>query len=439
MGWLGLLNKLLLALGCVLALVAGGLFFSAPSTKIPIGQAAHQQHLPQNPFAQPKEAYDQMMARAFQLDHTPPQVQLPDLRPELLFHGINQRPDARTDLPLIHVGIKGSDEVQTVAAGTRCYLRFDAAAKPSCYRFAPDNQKTNLWFTPRTPPEGPVEFVVGMETAEGAAVTEPMEHALFSLNLTPYKAPHGKWEIGKHRVDTSLLARQRARWYGQDLFLALHGGAEFETAADRERIDFGEAPSIYSCYIKVGESLVWEAGQWHTVGPDDETIGKALLFLRKKDDRLMLFDLWDADGKAKCTLSLMRSKGGWRPSGLRDSLRFVGAKTWSQFVLESGANRIEVAPGDWLLFDQTGLRKLDNLCEIDSYVAGQLAGELMVIDGLERQGGKQVLTAHLFNRTRTEIQEHQIALTSIGDSAQTHVAKREPRVLRGQVEESQPG
>ncbi|MCP5507977.1 MAG: hypothetical protein H7A37_06730 [Chlamydiales bacterium] len=51
-------------------------------------------------------------------------------------------------------------------------------------------------------------------------------------------------ELGKWRVDGTLLARQRARWYGPDMFLKRHGGDEFKDVSGKRRIDFGEKATL---------------------------------------------------------------------------------------------------------------------------------------------------------------------------------------------------
>jgi hypothetical protein len=399
-----------------MAIVAIGFFAWAALLwwKAPRVEMAAQSVMPvQLPatFAATPEAYKALGSGSFSVVRKPPQVQLPSLSDDLLFCGINQRPDAGADAPVIHLAIKGEEEVVAAPAGARRYLLFDR--ERATYRFSPDNRETNLWVVPEPlEAEGEMRFEVGMSTHDGLLVTEPASLASLTLPYTPYSVRmRGAWMLGDLRVDNSLLARQRARWFGEDLFLGRHGGRGFALAEGRERIDFGESPNLYSCFVSLGESLIWKKGRWRQAA-GEKTRGYPLLHLRKLDERLAVFDLWDGEGKGKISLSLMKSRSGWAPTGGRGALRFVAAKTWSQLVLECGAQRIEVAPSDWLLFVDAGLRKLESLEEIDAYVNGALAGELLVIEGLERREGRQVLVTRVYNGARSESEERLIALTS---------------------------
>lgn len=107
---------------------------------------------------------------------------------------------------------------------------------------------------------------------------------------------------------------------------------------------------------------------------------------------------------------MMRSRDLWLPPQHKENLRFVGARTWSQFLLETHDRRIMITPDDWLLLTAEGWQKLSSQGEINDYLNRKLIGELFVIDGLEKKNGKQFLTGHLFNSSRSEMQKLEIPL-----------------------------
>ncbi len=405
------MSRILSVVAVALFLWAAIAWWTTPKVNA-VALLKREPELPQSPFKQPEEAYAALGTGGFAVHRKPATVQLPNLSDELMFYGINQRPDASREAPVVHLAIRGTGEVVSAPVSERRYLLFDR--EESKYQFSPENGETSLWVTPSQPKdEGEIQFAVGLRMHDGTVVSEPQEHAAFTLKLAPYSAHQRmSWTLGDLRVDNSLLARQRCRWFGQDLFYARHGGETFALARGRERIDFGEEAEGYSCFIALGESLIWKDERWCNAEEGEETTAYPLLTLRKLDERLMVFDLWDAEGRGKIALSLMKSRGGWGATGMRNALRFVAAKTWSQFVLECGAQRVDVAPGDWLLFIEAGLHKLETVEEIDAFVSGELEGELMVIEGLGRHEGKGMLLAQIYNRTRSEMEERQIPLSS---------------------------
>ena len=326
-----------------------------------------------------------------------PKAQLPDLRKELVFLGINQRPDAVD--PELFLALR--DQVVCLKEGEPLYLDFDRESGE--YRIG---GPSNLWIVADLS-DGP-RFFAKMRSSKGEVIEEPAEHGEFVLKQASYgQQTKTGWQLGPYRVDNSLLARQKARWFGEDLFLQRHGGDAYARSEGRQKIDFGEGAGRYSCFLALGESLIWKEGKWVK---SDQTSGYPLLHLRKLDPKLMLFDLWDAEGRGKISLSLMRAKEGWQGSEL--PLRFVAAKSWTQLILESGEERLEVAPGDWLIAKGEKLRKLESVEEVDGYVSGQLGGELLVIDALKRERGKQLLLAHRFSPARTAVEELKIGLAA---------------------------
>lgn len=434
MQWLSLFNGFLFSIAVGCACVA----FFYPKEVDPIPKVAFELKLPPNRFDLGPEAY-QGLGTPFALKHTPPSVRLPDLRRHLTSHGLNQRPDANGSF--IHVSFEGKPLIIAAKSGEKLYLEFDPES--GLYRFAPQGQMTKLWITPEVENEE-VHCSVTLRTEEGTEVTEPKEYAKFTLRSQP-PIYRNNWHLGEIRVDNSLLARQQGRWLGEDLFLADHGGEEYSRAYGRQRIDFGEGSASYSCFVKVGESLIWDQGRWRT---PQITTGYPLLHLRKQEERVLLFDLWDEAGLNHSSLSLIRAH---IPTSHNEvpPLRFVAAKTWSQFILEFGAERTEVSPGDWLLLCEGRCRKLTSCEEIDAYVAQKLVGDLVVIDGLLRKEGRQRLACHLYNPTRTGVKTIEIPLLTEGALPQVcHLLKsnaqeeREedplftlPTVIQGIIEE----
>lgn len=387
--------------------------------------------LPKNPFAQPAEAYEKIGEGPLSLQWVPPQLQLPDLRNELLYFGKNERPDVSAGSQFFYIGLKGKGERKTVQNGERIYLAYQGAisnatlpskghpghstplwgesshfSSKGTYTFSPDNQPTPLWFEIHPLNEEVLEISLEMLDEKGCYVESPQENRSFILSKSEGgKVQQGTWEIGGQRVDTTFLIRQKVRWIGLDVFLEKHGGEEFAFAHGRQRLDFTDAETPYVCFVKPDDFLIWKEGRWQLANPGENTLAFPLMTIKKIDEKVMLFDLWDTDGKTKLTLSVLRARDYEPMPNLEHEFKFVGAKTWAQFIVECRSQRLILRPHDWLLLTKEGWQKINSPEEVDNFVSQKISGPLFILEKMTKKNGRQVLVGHLFNTARTEVQE----------------------------------
>lgn len=403
--WLKGLNLILAALLALLAFTTIFLKLSR-STSFEIPETSPQQRqLPRRSFAQPPEAYSAIGAPFMQLAFNPATLQLPDLRAKLLYYGRNSRPDAADSQVVMHFNFPGGAGPHAVAPHKPTYLCYQPGKKPCGYSFSPENKPTPLWFVAE-PAENGAVVTLRMQADRGV-IDSPEAYAQFELKEKERNRFSGQpWQLGKWRVDGSLFARQRARWYGQDLFLAEFGGEEYEQLVGKQRLDFSpEGEDPYSVYVAAGEFLVWDNDKWRQVDSDTTTAGKPLLVVNKIEERIMNCELWDADGKQKTRLNLLRSMEAWVPQHLERHFRFVGAHTRSQYAFEVNKERMILAPDDWLVHTPKGWIKLDTAEQIDDYVSRKLPGTLFVFEGVGQSGDQQSIKGRMFNPSRTESKE----------------------------------
>jgi len=439
MRWLPYLNVVLVA---TLIFVGILFFFHSPGkNEIPTFlPRVEQTELPKSAFTQ---AEDQDFGEGpLALNWVPPLMQLPDLRVELQFLGQNGRPDAAHGKAVFHIGLKSSGECRSIREGERVYLVYQGnyassfldrtpyrepittAQRPlwgdvptsnkGSYVFSPDNQPTPLWLETCFKGDGEISLRVNMLDEKGGLVNTPQELRQITLQAQEFpKSQITGWELGGYRVDSTLLVRQKARWMGSDRFLEMHGGEAFSYVVGRERIDFLDGETAYSCFIGPNDYLVWKEERWVTKMPGEQTEGSPILCVRKIDEKIMSLELWDVLGRAKTVLSLIRAKDHNKTPNLSQEFKFVGAKTWAQFIVECrNGVRLTLKPNDWLVLTQNGWKKLDSPEQIDEYVDGKLTGPLFVLDKMAKQNGRQVLVGHLFNASRTEIEEIELEATS---------------------------
>lgn len=408
--WLTWLNMSIAGIAGALLLFACIFAFIRPSEIALSDAILSKRPLPSGSFTMPKEAYNAIGKAGCELKFSPMTLQLPDLRTQLTYYGKNGRPDAQAERPVLHFVFSNSSTPISVTSGERLYLQYDKSRSPNQYVCSPENADTPLWIE-ATAQGSEAVVKVGMRNENGDVIRDPSAHAQFSLQEKEALRSGGKtWEIGKYRVDGSLLARQKARWMGPDKFLERHGGDEFRDLQSKHRIDFTEEEDTYSVYVGLNESLIWDNGKWKAVQPGKDSLGHPLMVVKKIDERLMNFELWDVGGKGKVPLTLVKINEMWMPQNVQDKFKFLGARTRSQYIFEIDAQRMLLSPKDWLLQTDDGWIKLTTPQQIDDYVDRKLIGVLFVVDGAIRKGGRQALVGVMFNPARTEMQEVEIAV-----------------------------
>ncbi len=425
--WLSWLNALLVSLAILLGVAATGFWLSRPSEINTPSPAAKKGGLPKSAFELPQENYNQLGQGILSLQQAAPSMQLPDLRQQLIYYGKNGRPDAHTNYTLLHFSLNGGNKaVISVRPENPLYLVYDR--KISRYVFSPNNEKSSLWIEATPGENNEVQIKVTLENDKGEKVTEPESHAQFNLPEKEFIRYAGAtWELGSYRVDGTLLARQKARWFGPDRFLEQHGGKEYQDMAARQRIDFGENDDIYSVFVKATDTLIWnqKENRWQVVSPGEESLGHPLLVVKKIEDRLMTFELWDVEGKGKILLNLLKSTEPWamqNAQSLQPMFKFVGARTRTQNVFEVNKERMVLSPSDWLLLTPKGWKKLATEEEIDNYVRRKVAGTLFVFEGIVRKDEKQVMKGTLYSPSRNDFQSVELAL-QVGGNNKTTAAK----------------
>ena len=352
--WLSWLNCTLM--GFALLFGGAGLIYWLKQPAEIICENLHSKEcrLPKGAFELAEQAYQGVGESLFVLQQAPPVMQLPDLRQQLIYYGKNGRPDAQSQHTLLHFSLNGNNKaVVSISPGEKLYLVYDRKSGAGRYNFSANNEKTSLWVN-GTLIDNEVQIQVTVENDKGERISEPEAFAQFRLPEKEFIRYAGaNWEIGTFRVDGTLLARQRARWFGIDRFLEHHGGEEFKDITGKQRIDFGENDDLYSVFVKVGDCLVWDQKQWKMTTPGEASLNHPLLVVKKIDERLMSFELWDVEGKGKIVLNLLKSSEPWaiqNAQTLQHMFKFLGARTRTQCVFEINRERVILKPSDWLLF-----------------------------------------------------------------------------------------
>ena len=344
------------------------------------------------------------------LHNTGTPLELPDLRNDIFLYAHNQRPDKSPSREQIYIGLRDSCEYRCLSLGEPSYLKFHVEGDNSHLAFSPNNTPTLLWIEPSLKNEQ-VFIQLKMQSPSGQILQEPKALSYFPPKQCDFFQTQGEtWEIDNIRVDPALLIRQKARWYGKDLFLKEHGGEEFSSFQNKERLDFENQDNRYLCFVEEGDYLVWNNGRWYIPKLGEDTENLPLLHVQKIEERLLRCELWESGGKARILLNLAKSIDIWPPNYIQHEFKFLGSRARQQLIVEMGKKRLILNPYDWLLRVNDDWIPLCNEEDIDQYVNGQLKGELFIFDSLVKKEGQQKLIGHLFNISRTEMQIIEIPL-----------------------------
>lgn len=387
--------------------------FSAPELK------HSKRQLPKSFFEFPQSDYANLKPSAFYLNYATPKIHLPDLRTSLMYYGQNGRPDLTQIMPKMFFGFYSGKNVIHASFNEKIYIYFDKTlTTPIKYAFSPNNEPTTMWFSAEL--EGKeARITLEMSDKDGLPISNDDPMRYFALLEKEFIRPTalGSWDIGKWRVDGSLLVRQKARWIGVDKFLENHGGSDFPDFAEKHRIDFGDGDDNYSLYVKKGDYLVWDQDKWQTcANPNIQTHDKPLLVVKKIEERVMSLDIWDTEGKGKLALTLVKSPESFHHEQITRDFRFVGARTKTQVVFQIEDERLIVKPNDWLLHTKEGWKKLSTPTEIDDYVTRKLVGTLFIFQEIAKKDDKAVLIGSIYNPNRTEFHEIEVAMLPAGNA-----------------------
>lgn len=404
--------------GAILVLICAASFFQLTRNDTPIlpELSLDKRSLPKSSFEFVADQYINMNTNAFHLSYSPPRPRLPDLKNSLLYYGQCGRPDISLEKPKMFFSWNAAKSVISVSDNEKVYLSYDKKLQGACkYCFSPNNEPTMIWF--KAAPNGKeAQLTVEMTEAEDIASLADDVNRNISLPEKEFtrSSSLGVWEIGKWRVDGSLLVRQKARWVGVDRFLENHGGQDFPGFADKHRVDFTEGEESYSVFVKKGDYLVWEKDRWQVASPDLHSQDKPILVIRKIEEKVMSMDLWDVEGKGKVALALVKAPEAFHHEQITRDFRFVGARTKTQIVFQIAEDRLIVKPNDWLLLTKEGWRKLSTASEVDDYVSRKLVGTLFIFNEIAKNGDKTVLNGSIYNPNRTELHEIEVAMLPTG-------------------------
>jgi len=418
------LRKLNLILTVIIIALASVAFFLRNDQKkeieIPPPENISSCTLPQS-FTLDEKSYGAIGEPFLHLEQGLAATKLPDLRNLLISYGVILRPDVPKDKAKFLIGIRGQHPPESFAAGEKIYLVYNCQGSYNRWNFSPENGETPIWVTLEMS-GNQVAAHVKMKDPQGNEIEGTQEQSFFVLpEMSLQNAPDSLagWKVGSILVDHTFLEKQRARWYGKDLFLDLCGGNDYKALQGCERIEFDGDKGHYSVWVHENGLLAFdeEEGFWKAVEPGKDSEGKALLQATKILDQTISFDLWEPEGQRKLVLELRRSPDATFASQ-ELNIKLVGARSRQDWITEIQGVRSLVRSDDWILFHDGKFEKLTKTEQLDAYLHGALIGELVVLNGTKKIGSQQALVGTRFNSNRTQAQDITISMNKVVEQPQ---------------------
>lgn len=407
---------------CALAFTCLEAFISEPQcSENKASSATQKAALPLLPrsFHQQQTQYDSIGPPFIALDTTKSSPKLPDLRAQLLYYGKNLRPDSTKDRSVVLLGIRGDQALMTAQSGDVIYLTLSNKNGMHRWAFNENNQPTPVSIMADCI-DDEVAIQLSVTTQDGTVIKDPPDLASFRLReipLPPMTTVSSGWHIGEHPVDNGYLAKLKTKWFGQDRFLTLYGGKEYEREMEKERIQFEGPDGEYAVFVKEQDTLSFIDGRWIPTALGEESIGNPLLVVKKVEERRILLDLWDEEGRRRITLEVGRTPDQ-HPNPQKLDLKLLGARSKSNWILSILGKRTPVRADDWILFQESGFKIISSEAEIDDYIQGRLKGSLLVLDDVEKDTQGTFLRGSLFSVSHAEMAQARIALQNQQDTKQ---------------------
>jgi hypothetical protein len=139
------------------------------------------------------------------------------------------------------------------------------------------------------------------------------------------------------------------------------------------------------------------------------TQGKPLLVVRKIEEKKIVFDLWDEEGKRRINQEVTKTQ---EPAMTVQSLdmKLMGARSKTSWLVSIRGKRTLVHADDWIIFDQNKFEIVETEEEIDEYIQGVLKVEMVVLEGMERDQQGAYLKAHVFSPSHAQSQSVRITM-----------------------------
>jgi len=322
----------------------------------------------------------------------------------------NSRPDVAKREASLLVSLGRGREQRVIPNGKAFFLQERAEGKGLMF----SEEQTSLQVQPVLLDNGNilVEVVRKLISKEGQLVREEKSEY--------YTLPKGMHAMEKGSFVEEL---KTVRCLGSDMLIQKYGGSEFATWRDKIKIEFKKGSQNYACFVSSGDHLQYCDGEWRVVSLEKASRDLPLAYVKSATMRGVELQGWDDSGFFPLEIDVAAEQVVPLTVKLDAVPSALHLRSPTQVSCALGKKRMILKKGDWLLKTSIGWRRLSRKDELEACLYHRLKGELLIFDGIVKQQGQLVLSGHLFDENRTNVQPLSLLIES-GKKADKSLKKR---------------
>ena len=348
-----------------------------------------------------KNGLKDILERGLFFQSEPPQLfRLINLEKEVLFLGINSRPDAVDFKSEAYIFFHDEREMVKLSKGSKLFLAF---TKDGCLKL--EKNETPLWMELQTieKESASIELGVSLKKEGNGAFFEGTQKITLKERGKPFQTSSSDYKALNEALSS-------AKWWGPDQLFQVYGGQTFEAFKALERIECSIGGQRLNIHVQQGDHFYWDGGGFLKQYPEDTEKPLPACLLRSIRFDKMEWVVWDETGLKQEVVTLKKERPQIVGIQLEKILTRMRLRTTSSVSCQLHHQTLLLKKGDWLFKTGTGWKILKTLKEIDEVLNFQLEGDLFVFDGIEKISNIPFFLGTLFDKARTTMQKVKFSL-----------------------------
>ena len=323
-----------------------------------------------------------------------------NLEKEVLFLGINSRPDAIDFKSEAYIFFHDESEMVKLSKGSKLFLAFtkDGGLKL-------EKNETPLWIELKTieKESASIELGVSLKKVGSGVFFEGKQKIILKEKGKPFQTSSSDYKALNQALSS-------AKWWGPDQLFQVYGGQAFEAFKALERIECSIGGQRLNIHVQEGDHFYWDGGGFLKQYPEGTEKPLPACLLRSIHFDKMEWVIWDETGLKQEVVTLKKERPQIAGLQLEKILTRMRLRTTSSVSCQLNHQTLLLKKGDWLFKTGSGWKILKTLKEIDEVLNFQLEGDLFVFDGIEKISNIPFFLGTLFDKARTTMQKVKFSL-----------------------------
>ncbi len=326
--------------------------------------------------------------------------QLIDLEKEVVFLGINARPDASDFKSEVYLFFDKATEMIKLTKGQKLFLSFNREGGLELKK-----DETPFWIELEAIQKECISVQLGVSLKK-----ESNDLFFQETQKATLKAKGKPMPTSSPDFKALTEAFSSFKWWGPDRLFQVYGGETFGALKGLERIEYTVDGQSLNIHVKEGDYFYWKEGAFLKQHPEDSETLLPSCFLRSIHFDKMEWTIWDETGLRKEIVTLKKERPKIVGLQLEKILTRMRMRTTSSISCQLNQQTLLLKKGDWLFKTSAGWKVLKSLKEIEEVINFQVEGDLFVFDGIEKVSNIPFFLGTLFDKGRTTMQAVKFSL-----------------------------